>query len=78
MREFLATVAAILIIIITLCGIAWLIGLLGTFIGSLGISENVVFFIVGFSVGCFRKRICEWLMTYSERVFRTITDRFYR
>jgi|LWDU01.1.fsa_nt_gi hypothetical protein len=78
MREFLETLVTLLIIIITFCAFAWGLGLLAALIVSFGVSENIVFFIMGFAVGCLRKRVFKCILSYSDVVFSTVTQKVFR
>ena len=75
MREFLETIVTILIIITTLSVGVWILGKFNDLIVSFGVPENVVFFIAGFAVGCFKKSFATWMLDYGDKVHRFVVER---
>ena len=73
MREFLATLLALAIILGTMWAIFALLSLLGSFSESLGISKAWVYFLAGVTTGIYRRKICKSLSVYCESVWTAIS-----
>ena len=73
MREFLATLLALVIILGTMWAIFAFLSLSGSFSESLGISQVWIYFFAGITIGVYRRKICQSLRAYCDGVWTTIS-----
>ena len=74
MREFFATIFALVVIIGTLWAIFAILGLAVSFVSSWGLSPGLLYFLAGCAFGMGYRNIGKWFANYCDLVWSKISD----